>query len=1214
MARNVLEVEAEVSLMRPRNAFADGLKCGRLLGFCLYRCISDHQMEAQRQEAFRKLRPACVELSSAALQFRTRQNQPSAVQSALDDLYSVLEPLGNENSLDAKLAEYVFFPLSQVFNQTQALSQRCLEVAVKCVTVLVAKGWRFRLAPEMGKQLLILLTILVGGTPVQNRGQAVLKPESEELSVASFICMDSIFQMLQGPVAEKTIFNEIGSATIIDQTVYLLLEGITEGASNAVQKAAISALQALFSRVTDRIILGSIMPRVVSALTKIIKPTTKTRRNFKVLEGSLRLLRSILRDVLNDKVVYAEHQGPSEKSPGDRAVLDESWLKATTVQIKLALANVVQIRQHERQTVRGALLDLCLMIVEDCPKSLKDSLSLAVETMVVLSEVDDSNVQNDAYTSLLHLATVHSQTVDTLKDLLHTWTTSFQRVMQSNDEAAKQRAIKQITTSFQLLSQVQSSSHILESSVALGLCDSVTAVVLTSKSGPILVDSSNLGNMELAVMERPAASQSFPPVILEHRSQQRTLTDLKSMVTRLNRTQSSETITRFIMNNLHQASGDTMIAPFWLALQFLRSQGSNSIDEFLSFDTSTSLSSRTTMIEELYSVALPILNEPPKTEPTDWRVSALGLEAVALQAKELGEDFRPELIDALYPVLQFLASNNANLQNHAMACLNIITHSCNYPDTRTMLIENVDYLVNAVALKLNTFDVSPYPPQVLLMMVKLSGAGLIPYLDDLVASIFGIIDMYHGYPKLVELLYSSLAAIVEEGTKAPALLAISEDTQKYDLSNRKQAYEPLPVAKIVDDIARRKTKRARIEELDADIDKGHISFPKRPWTRELDGPPPLPKEENDDDDQDQDFSENILHPIDESNEPLPPPKDPEDAEKPLSKPHNLLLQIVKSIPPHLSSPSPFLRRSLLSLLSQALPVLSRNQTSFLPLINELWPPVSSRIAPPSTAASVRLTTIGGPPSSSASTSTDLVSRQITTNKSSSESDIAIKEETFVTDAACNAVASMCELAGDFMASRVEAEYPRWRRLYKDNWNKVLIDAERNLERRQWSEKRAQQNPTNHSSSSSSQHLDLTLSSTTSRSFTQHHIIWRSFLTLFVKVLSHVRLPLAVGDEICEFIGSWITKFMGSKYYHHHQQQLRDEETAENSDDVKLVHNALRAMEAWNKDLTWFIFWQGLIDTTNTSGDRWRLPEKLQRFNNNGGNHNRAWGFASTELI
>lgn len=1134
-------------------------------------------------------------------------------------MYAVLEPLGSADALDVKLAEYVFFPLSQVFNQAQALPQRCLEVAVKCITVLVAKGWRAQLAPEMGKQLLILMTILVGGTPAQNRGQATLKPESEELSVASFICMDSIFQMLQGPVAERTIFNEIGSATIIDQTVYLLLEGISEGASASVQIAALSALQSLFSRVTDRVILASIMPRVVSALTKIVKPTTKTRRSFKVLEGSLRLLESILRAVLNDKAVYGEQQQQNKDESNDKLVLDEAWLKATTGQIKLALANVVQIRQHDRQAVRDALLNLCVMIIEECSRSLKESLSLIVETMVVLSDVEDDNTANDAYNSLLHLATVQSQTVDVLKDLLHIWTTSFQRIMQSNDEAAKQRAIKQITVAFQILSQVQSSSALLESNVALGLCDSVAAVVQSSKSVPMPVTSSSVESLELAVIGRQNASQTFPPVLLEHRSQQQTLTDMTSMVTRLNRTQSGETITRYIINQVHQASGDAIVAPLWLALQFLRSEGSNGIDEFLTFDTSATISSRTTMIEELYSVALPILNEPPSTDPMDWRVSALSLEVVALQAQQLKEDFRPELIDALYPVLQFLASNNPNLQTHAMACLNIITQSCNYPDTRTMLIENVDYLVNAVALKLNTFDVSPYPPQVLLMMVKLSGAGLIPYLDDLVSSIFGILDMYHGYPKLVELLYSSLAAIVEEGTRTPELLSITQDGQENLMEHKKQAYEPLSVARLVNDIAHRRAKRARIEGIDSKLDEERIPHPQRPWTRELDGPP-LPKE--DEDKNIEELLNETINPLDEPDESLPPPKDPEDAPKPLSKSHNLLLQIVKSIPPHLGSPSPFLRRSLLSLLNQAFPVLSKNQTSFLPLINELWPPVSSRIAPPSAASSTSIYL---------KTTTNSSSTEIISRKPNPEDESIIKEETFVTAAACDAVTSMCELAGDFMASRVASEYPRWRRLYLDNWKKVLVDAERSLERQNRARPQQKSMETTSLSLFKTAIPDLSLSSGTARSFTQHHILWRSLLTLFVNVLAHVRIPLSIGDELCDFIGGWIMKFVGPKYYFHYYHQRISEQGQEQQavqklpekgeEDMRLVNKAIQAMEAWNKDLTWFIFWQGLISesssatttSSSTSASTKILPRELKRFNDNAGKRGR-WKFASVEVV
>lgn len=1127
-----------------------------------------------------KLRPACVALSSAALTFKTHPDEHVEVQRTLDHLLAVLGLLGDKGTLDAKLAEYVFFPLSQVFNEAQIIPQRCLELAVRCVTVLIGKAWRHTISPQMGKQLLILLTMLVGGTPAQNRGQAGLKPDSEELSSASFDCMNSIFQMLEGPAADRAIFNEIGTATVLDQTIYLLLEGVTEGPSNAVQIAAMSALQALCTRVTDRVVLASIMPRVVSTLTKILKPTTKVRRSFRLLETSLRLLSELLRSVLNDEASYAAQ--PTQKTPqsNDRIVLDESWLKATTGQIKLALANVIQIRRHERTEVQKALLHLCLTVIEQCTKSLEDSLSMLVETVVILADTDASDGQNDAYSALLHLSTVKPQVIGILKDLLQSWTMSFQRTIQGNDEDAKQRAIKQISTAFQALSQVQASSSILENNIAAGLCDSVETVVQSAKSMPQPVDSAISGNMELAVVERDVTMQSFSPVILEHRSQQKTLIDLKSMIEKLNGTQSSETISRLVMNRVHQAPGDGMVAPLWLALQFLKPGANGSIDDFFTFDSSTSLSSRGTMIEELYSVSLSVLNKSVSTEPTDWRVSALALEAIALQSQELGVEFRTELIEALYPVLQYLASNNPNLQQHAMTCLNIITKACGYPDTRTMVIENVDYLVNSVALKLNTFDVSPYPPQVLLMMVKLSGAGLIPYLDDLVDSIFGIVDMYHGYPKLVELLYSTLAAIVEEGVKEPGLLLINQTGEHHDTNHRKKAYEPLSVSQLMQDLVHKKERRAHIEDLDS-MAEDHMSHPNRPWTRELDGPP-LPKE-------DEDSIEDNFDAEDDSEEPLPAPKEPEDAEKPLSKPHNLLLHIVKSIPPHLSSPSPFLRRSLLTLLVKAVPVLSKNETSFLPLVNEIWPSLSMRIALPSSNPSAAGLT---------ASTTDIVSRADSQKIDGEE----VKEETFVASAACTAVASICEHAGDFMASRVEAEYPRWRRLYLSVWPKVRTDAERNLERRHHQQQ--QQQIQKSSAAQLPLSTDLTLSSATARSFTPHHTLWRSLLSLFIHVLAHVRLPLSAGDEVCEFLGKWIVMFAGPQYYYnfHYHDGSSAALLPLHKEDAQAIEDAIRAMEAWNTDLTWFIFQRECQSQIKQEkqDSRLRLPKELERFNANAG--------------
>ncbi|KAH2549754.1 hypothetical protein KXW97_008636 [Aspergillus fumigatus] len=1144
-------------------------------------------METQRQESFKKLRTPCVELSSVGLAFRGRQKTPNDVFQALNPVYNVLTELADKDALDEKLAEYAFFPLSHIFNETQRLPARTLELAVDCLRILIAKGWRRHLSPQLGKQLIILLTLIVGGAPNEVSGGQSLHSQPVELGIACFNCFAAIFSVLEGPKAKQTIFHEIGTATIVDQAVYILLEGVSDGPSDEFCVAAAEALRALFDRITDRVVLASIMPRTVSTLTKVLKPTTQIRRSFRVISICLQILTNLLRSVLNDQATSSVTEESNRTQQAvDRVVLDASWLKATTTQIRLALANVIQIRRHERQEVQAALLDLCSMVIEDCSATLHDSIPLMVETIVILS-ISEDQLPNHAYITLKHLATTYSVVLDTLKDSLHTWVTAFPRTMQGNDETAKQWGIKQISTAFQVLSQVQSGSDILTSALASGLCDSVAAAVNQGSRNPSPVTQDVVENLSLDVLHRDNRSLTFPSILLGHRSQQQTLKDLQSMIVRLNSSESGSEITRSIIGQIHRASGDAVVAPFWLALNFLRtgSQLTCILDDFISLDhieiSVQSLSSKA-MIEELYYYSLPLLDQPLAETSRDWRISALALEAVALQAQQLGEAFRPELMDALYPVLQLLASGNSTLQRHAMVCLDILTNSCKYEDTSTMIIENVDYLVNSVALKLNTFDVSPYPPQVLFMMVKLCGARLIPYLDDLVDSMFGILDMYHGYPKLVETMFKTLAAIVEEGTKTPSLLAITNGDLK-PIDHRKRQYERLLVPTLAEDLAARRTKRARYMDEDLEDDEERVSHPKQPWKAEPEKVESL----------DADNLSDVLN-ADESEEPLPPPRQPEDEEKPLSKSHTILLHIVKSIPSHLTSPSPYLRRSLLSILIQGFPALAQNENSFLPVINDLWPAVASKISFPSSMFSETSSTalVAKDPSTPST-------RAVDSSGARRIHEFDFKEETFVSTAACEAIEVMCKTAGDFMASRIEAEFPRWERIYRRTWDKVRQDAERALERR--AHHQSSKTLSSETQTASETQLPLSLSHSLSlvipgssssssstmgaRAFTPHHTLWRALLSLFMTLLTHVRLPLSTGDQICEFLADWITLYVGADYY----SQFHLQATVSASDipaaqraELEPVETAIQAMETWNADLTWFIFQQRKVQAIATS--------------------------------
>jgi hypothetical protein len=186
-----------------------------------------------------------------------------------------------------------------------------------------------------------------------------------------------------------------------------------------------------------------------------------------------------------------------------------------------------------------------------------------------------------------------------------------------------------------------------------------------------------------------------------------------------------------------------------------------------------------------------------------------------------------------------------------------------------------------------------------------------------------------------------------------------------------------------------------------------------------------------------------------------------------------------------------------------------------------------------------------------------------------------QEETFVMTTACHAIEAMCKGAGDFMASRIETEFPRWERLYRRVWSKVRQDAVAANERRTRQHRQKDASSDQDTDLSLALFSSLTLSPTTpgSRAFTPHHTLWRALISLFLTVLAHVRLPLEVGDQICERLGSWIALFVGPEYYFRASRHTIHPAALDEAQRSMLesVEDAIRAMETWNADLTWFIF-------------------------------------------
>ncbi|KAI4828144.1 ARM repeat-containing protein [Aureobasidium sp. EXF-8845] len=437
-------------------------------------------------------------------------------------------------------------------------------------------------------------------------------------------------------------------------------------------------------------------------------------------------------------------------------------------------------------------------------------------------------------------------------------------------------------------------------------------------------------------------SLTFTSPLAEFKSQEMILSYISQMLDKLKGSHSSLRLASDLMLSLRASEKTTQVATFWLILQDIRNNY-NEVDgfmndvlvgDFYSKDQSVSLR------EQLYSFSLEILEDD---ENVDWRLQSLALEAVALHAQHHGVEFRDELVEALYPVLHHLGSESGYVRNHAMTCLNIIAEACSYSDAGELIVSNVDYLVNAVALKLNAFDVSPQGPQVLLMMVRLAGPSLLPYLEDTLESIFAALEDYHGYTTLVELLFAVLRTMAEEGVRSPMLTITNEsETPKKDSSR----WTP-----------------ANLQDL-----LGTIKILSQKPIDDLDPPASL----FDPDDDTTASSAPDTEPTDTN--PPPPPKT-----------YTLLLKITQLTQHYLSSSSPSLRTSLFSLLNTTIPALAKHENSFLPLINTLWPEVTSRL---------------------------------------------FDTEAYIVSGSLNIIATMSEFAGSFMRTRIESLWPELVGLHK----------------------------------------------------------------------------------------------------------------------------------------------------------------------------------------
>ncbi|POS79809.1 hypothetical protein DHEL01_v201782, partial [Diaporthe helianthi] len=887
--------------------------------------------------------------------------------------------------LDDKIAEYVFFPLSHLLRQHDTLPIRVIETVIRSLRLLIQHGWKSRISKELSQQLLILLTFIVAGVPGREQSQTA-KPEEtilEGYRALTTLIKAAGLSAKDSPLTDADIIPSFG------HSVSVLLDGVTGGSTPDIQTEALRAILAVYTTIKQDDVLATFFPGTVSSLTRALSPPLSTRSQRRVLVNSVNVLRVVLGKILGDlklrnlvRQMKMDGSGPDEAAHDNKdegKVLTVPWLRATAAQVKAALSTVLKLRNHSDSDVLTSMNRLCITLLDECHSTLSDCTSMLVESAIMLREeyhehpslgVDILGDESKGFygTSLQDLATIYPELLDSINATVHKWITGLPRVMQSSDERVKQQAIRNIIKGNELVSALQIQSANLHESLSSALRDSVVSLILNSKNPKIQNEIGVEENFwrSTGMIETSKDPQTYQPILLLQESQRDTREDVANLIRNIGSASQQVKLANEMLPFVLDTSGVDQVSAYWLSFQLLKSSftKTSELDDLLDLTDAAPDPSSTedaeSVFEELYSFSVSMLDahSDADIDEVDWRLEAIALEVAAFAGHRLGPSFRPELIDVLYPVATYLGSPIPELKGHAIATLNNLALSCGYGNVSELIIDNVDYMVNSVSLRLNQFDVSPASTKVLIMMIRLTGPSLLPYLDDVVAGIFAALDSYHGYSSFVESLFGVLSEVVEQGVRSDRLLV--EDGKGKKVNHRKRPLEPTGLDDTITFLDRR-AKRKWEQEEEGDVEEVIRDHPKEAWKSAKDELDAFEARANGEDESEDPGSNS-------NNEEVALPKTPA---------YIILTKITSLTQHYLTSPTPTLRKQLLDLLSKVSSALAPDENAYLPLVNDVWPVIVSRLDDP---------------------------------------------EPYVVMSACGTLAALCESAGDFLGSRVKTEW------------------------------------------------------------------------------------------------------------------------------------------------------------------------------------------------
>ncbi|ANB12407.1 Tti1p [Sugiyamaella lignohabitans] len=757
--------------------------------------------------------------------------------------------------------------------------------------------------------------------------------------------------------------------------------------------------------------LSLVLPGIVSRIVKLVTGKFGGRTNYLVIASSIDLLSDILVSVMNDielegilddsdsKVVSVSDDETQSISPVaiepnmGNVVRTKPWLKASREQVKLALDSIITIRNHSKREPQNAILRLSLSILERSSQALSNCLPTVLDTIVFFASSNNNITDGDLRTKAENALKFHVSNYSVVKNIFEkrafNWVESLSRLLVSHDDQQSIRILNAIQTSLELLKDTASET-VLSDSLIRTVGDVVNLKPVTKQ--PLPVTGFSLNSKELVQTNSISASKrqlSFADFGITSLLSSESQLNLSKVLTSIGSSRNGSIVLGTLLDRVESEppGSELKVTYFWMTMNLLKGvcisnkAEAEEIDSWIITDEATPASpdDAGTILDALY-YCRELVQQATSVrfnKETDPMV-CLSLQGIALVAEFLGVGFRDELVDTLYPLVEMLGHSNPLIVAQSQRAILQITQSCEYDTVQSLIVDNADYLVDGMSIKLNTLDISPRTTVILTTLINLAGPKITPYLDDLVSTMFVILDNYHGYTTLTEGIFSVFKALVAETEKGYSEALLLEGS-KVTFDSTGAIVSQTPHLSNLTELLAELSRKPELPQLEVDSDDedDDNSHNNKPFSERLAEVENRFKEDSQD---------NMQEDADLESKPLENPDEKLQQEWTSIVPkstYKVIEHIVNYSDRYLTHTSSTLRYNLLELISSSMTIMASSQTDFLPLVNKIWPVITSRLD---------------------------------------------DSDTFVLEAALKCIGIACEKAGDFMTKRVVALWPKLKSL------------------------------------------------------------------------------------------------------------------------------------------------------------------------------------------